>query len=288
MAIQSVVPGGLLLLLLLGFTGAAISSEPAAGAGGSPAEAEATAVPEREKFPLYLLIGQSNMAGRGKMTEGDRKAPARVLKFTKQGTWVPAADPLHFDKPRVAGVGPGSGFGPAMAAASPQVTIGLIPCAVGGTPLNRWEKGGDLYAAALRRAKAGMESGQLKGILWHQGESDTRNPESVATYGERLAGMVRDLREDLGAGEVPFVCGELGHFLEQSDRYPHAAAVNAALREAGRSIPQASCVSAEGIRAKSDGVHFDAASARLFGQRYARAMLALQKKAAAPTEDGAD
>lgn len=100
----------------------------------SAAAAEPVSLPAKEKLHLYLLIGQSNMAGRGVVEAKDRVAHPRALKFTKENTWAPATDPLHFDKPTIAGVGLGSSFARAMAEASPDATIGLIPCAVGGTP----------------------------------------------------------------------------------------------------------------------------------------------------------
>src|SRR5687767_14018933 len=51
------------------------------------------------KFHLYLLIGQSNMAGRGAVEEADKKPLPRVFMFTKEKAWAPAVDPQHFDKP---------------------------------------------------------------------------------------------------------------------------------------------------------------------------------------------
>ena len=68
-------------------------------------------LPPKERFHLYLLIGQSNMAGRGAIEEQDKTPHPRVLKFTKENTWAAAIDPLHFDKPAIAGVGLGSSFG---------------------------------------------------------------------------------------------------------------------------------------------------------------------------------
>ena len=62
--------------------------------------------------------------------------------FNKNKTWVPAADPLHFDKPSIVGVGLGKSFGIKIADQEPGVTIGLIPCAVGGSPIQSWEPGG--------------------------------------------------------------------------------------------------------------------------------------------------
>ncbi len=241
--------------------------------------ADAPQLPAKEKLHLYLLIGQSNMAGRGVMDDAAKQAHPRVLKFTKENGWAPATDPLHFDKPQIAGVGLGSSFARAMAEASPDATIGLIPCAVGGTPLSRWMKGGDLYAQALERARLALKNGTLKGILWHQGESDSGNDQLANTYGERLAQMVKELRADLGAGEVPFVAGKLGEFLKREDkdgkksRWP---AVNDQIAAISKTIPRSAAVSSAGLQHKGDVVHFDTPSLREFGNRYAEAMRNLQ------------
>jgi hypothetical protein len=201
-----------------------------------------------------------------------------VLKLTKENSWAPATDPLHFDKP-VAGVGLGSSFARAMAEASPAATIGLIPCAVGGTPLSRWMKGGDLYAQALERARLALKDGTLKGILWHQGESDSGNEQLATTYGERLAQMVKELRADLGAGEVPFVAGKLGEFLKREDKDgkpSHWPKVSAQIGAIGKTIPRSAAVESTGLQHKGDVVHFDTPSLREFGNRYAEAMRKLQ------------
>ncbi|MBT6461841.1 MAG: sialate O-acetylesterase, partial [Opitutae bacterium] len=102
---------------------------------------QATPKIPKEDFHLYLLVGQSNMAGRGKVSEEDRKPHPRVHMFTKGQAWKPAVDPIHFDKPGV-GVGLGRTFGILMAEENPNVHIGLIPCAAGGSPIRSWEEGG--------------------------------------------------------------------------------------------------------------------------------------------------
>ncbi len=241
--------------------------------------AESVTLPAKEKLHLYLLIGQSNMAGRGVVEEQDKQAHPRVLKFTKENTWAPATDPLHFDKPAIAGVGLGSSFGRAMAGANPNVTIGLIPSAVGGTPLSRWSKGGDLYQQALERAKLALKDGTLKGILWHQGEGDSGDEALAKSYGERLTKMVADLRADLGAGEVPFVAGKLGEFLkvENKDGKPsYWPLVNEQIAALPKLAPNCAVVESTGLKPKSDIVHFDTPSLREFGKRYAEAMQRLQ------------
>lgn len=245
-------------------------------AAGVAAACAAEAPPAREKFDLYLLMGQSNMAGRGKIEPQDRLPHPRVFKFTKEMTWAPAVDPLHFDKP-VAGVGLGSTFGRVMADAEPEVFIGLIPTAVGGTPLMRWEKGGDLYQKAVVRAHAAMKHGALRGVLWHQGESDAGSPQTQSTYAARLERMIADLRRDLDAPNVPFVAGELGIFGDPEQKGNAAKlAINQQLGSLVGKVNNYAVVSSRDLKHKGDGTHFDAASLRTFGRRYAEAMQKLQ------------
>ena len=242
--------------------------------------------PSPERFHLYLLIGQSNMAGRGLVEEQDKIPHPRVLMFTKANEWAPAVDPLHFDK-RSAAVGLGSTFARLTADANPEVTIGLIPAAVSGTPLDRWRKGGDLYEQAVVRAKAALKDGTLKGILWHQGESDTGDATLARTYGARLAGMVRDLRAELGAGDVPFIAGLLGDFVGEAastdgesvwwpQKPIYWSVVNEQIAGLPAEVSHSAVVSASALTA-SDGVHFDGPSLREFGRRYARALAELDR-----------
>jgi hypothetical protein len=245
-----------------------------------PRSAGAQSLPSKDKLHLYLLIGQSNMAGRGAVEEQDKKPNAHVLTFTKEKAWAPAVDPIHFDKP-IAGVGLGTTFGKVMAEANPGVTIGLVPCAVGGTPLDRWQKDKDLYAQALVRIKAALKDGTLKGILWHQGENDAGDLEKSKTYAARLAAMVQDWRKDLDAPDVPFVAGKLGEFLVETgkDGKPsHWKLVNEQIAEIPKLAKNAAVVESSGLKHKGDVVHFDSASLREFGKRYAKAMLELQGK----------
>ena len=220
-------------------------------AGASAGAAELLPeLPAKERFHLYLLIGQSNMAGRGVVEEQDKVAHPRVLLLTKDNRWAPAVDPLHFDKPTIAGVGLGSTFGRVMAEADPAITVGLIPCAVGGTPLTRWQKGCDLFQQAVARAQVALKHGTLHGILWHQGENDAGSDDTARNYGDRLARMVRDLRAELEAGDVPFVAGELGEFLrrEPKDGKPTFwPLVNEQIAQLPSRVPQCAVVSARGF-----------------------------------------
>jgi hypothetical protein len=242
--------------------------------------ADAVKLPTKERFHLYLLIGQSNMAGRGKLTPADAVPTDRILKLSKENTWVPATEPLHFDK-TAAGAGLGISFARVMADATPGVTIGLIPCAVGGTPLERWSKGGDLYKQAVVRAKLALKDGTLKGILWHQGESDSGAEDKARSYGERLAKMIASLRAELGAGEIPFVAGKLGEFLKRADKNGKPnfwPVVNEQLGALPQHVARSAIAESAGLKDKGDGVHFDTPALREFGKRYAAAMQQLQRK----------
>jgi hypothetical protein len=236
--------------------------------------------PMKQHLQLYLLMGQSNMAGRGKVEAEDQTPHPRVLVFTPSNQWEPAIEPITHDKPGMLGVGPGVAFGKALADSMPEATIGLVPCAVGGTPLKRWQRGGDLYSNAVHRARLAMHDGTLKGVLWHQGESDSGTSTNANTYGRRLAEMVRDLRADLGAPNLPFVAGQIGEFLY--DRGPEHAqyprVVNEALANLPEALPFTACAKSHGLHDKGDQLHFDSASQRELGRRYAVEMLRLVGK----------
>jgi hypothetical protein len=166
-----------------------------------------------------------------------------------------------------------------MADSSRGRTIGLIPCAVGGTPLERWMKGGDLYEQALKRARLAMKNGVLKGILWHQGEADSGSEENARSYAKRLAQMIQDLRADLGAGDVPFVAGKLGEYLSTTNKDGSPSywpLVNQQIDSVPAKVPHTAVVESSGLKNKGDGVHFDTPSLREFGERYAKAMKELQ------------
>ncbi len=247
---------------------------------GSVAPAQTPALPAKENFHLFLLVGQSNMAGRGTVTAADKVPHPRVLMLDKTGTWVPAVDPLHFDKPTVVGVGLGRTFAAAIAEANPGVTIGLIPCAVGGSPIDTW-KPGIFYDAtkshpwddAMQRAKLALPAGKLKGILWHQGESDS-NAALAVDYEAKLHDLIGRMRAELRAPTVPFVVGQLGRFAESPwDEFK--SIVDAAHRELPLKVPNTAFVASDGLKHKGDKVHFDAESYREFGRRYAAAYLKL-------------
>lgn len=244
------------------------------GAQGAPAKAPAS-------LWLFLLIGQSNMAGRGTVEELDRTPVGRVWMLDQQGQWVAAVEPMHFDKPKVVGVGPGRAFGAAIAAATPNADIGLIPAAVGGSPIRSWEPGvideatkTHPYDAAIARAKVALASGQLAGVLWLQGEADG-NAKNAGDYEARMRAVIANVRRDLNAPTVPFLIGQMGRFAEKPWN-PYRSRVDSAHRAVAASTPYSAFVLTEGLRHRGDTTHYDTESMREIGRRYAKVYLTMR------------
>ncbi len=243
--------------------------------------AESVSVPERP-LHLFLLAGQSNMAGRGEVTPDRRQPIPGVYALRQDGSWGPAVDPLHWDKP-IAGVGLARSFARSYLVNNPGVEIGFIPAACGGSPVEVWVPDAFFeatnsypYDDALARVAAVRDRGELKGILWHQGESDAR-PERVEFYEERLRDLFGRFRRDLGDLDLPILVGQLGRFPGKpwSDGRVQVDAVHRAIAEADKNV---GFVSAEGLSAKDDLVHFDSASLDQLGKRFAEAWEALTQE----------
>jgi hypothetical protein len=235
--------------------------------------------PVRTSLQLFLLAGQSNMAGRGVVEDQDRVENPRVLMFDRTQTWKPAVDPVHFDK-AIAGVGPGRSFGIALANADSTIRVGLIPVAIGGSPISSWEPGAldratqtHAWDDAIARAKAAMKDGELKAILWHQGESDS-NAEAAPLYEQRLRALIERFRTELGNPTLPFIIGQLGRFDGKAWDAPRIQ-VDSVQRALAAVMPNVAFVSSEGLKDKGDNTHFTAAAARELGRRYAEAYLRL-------------
>jgi hypothetical protein len=215
---------------------------------------------------IFLLIGQSNMAGRGLLDTTTPLTHPNISMF-RDGQWQMAKEPLHTDK-TTAGISLGISFAYHLFTQAPNKQIGLLPCAVGGTPLSRWMPQNDLYENAVSIAKTALSNGNiLKGILWHQGEADSKDIPTANTYGTRLTTMISTLRIELQADHVPFISGELGHFLQNHEQCTYFTQINYTLRTL--KLPHYTCVSAHGLTDIGDNVHFDGPSLREFGQRYA-------------------
>ena len=230
----------------------------------------------KETFDIYLLIGQSNMAGRGELNAEVSDTLQGVFLFNGEN-WEKAANPLNkYSTSRKAismqKLGPGYTFSQTLAIETNR-GIGLVVNARGGTNIDQWQKGyygandEDLYEGALERIKKVSESGSIKAIIWHQGESNQNN---TANYLEKLNAMVSDFRADLELPQLHFIAGELGKWRTSSKE------MNALIQDIPRRVPYASYVVSDGLtplNADSTDPHFDNSSQQILGVRYAQETL---------------
>jgi hypothetical protein len=242
-----------------------------------PAETDPPPVTPRTQ--VFLLFGQSNMWGVPAPQGEDLEINPRVevLTMTSCGAhavdqWVPAQPPLHgcVGQPSGGGNGPGLGpgdyFAKTLADAFPDDTILLVPNAIPGVSIDVFQPGQQAYNSTVARARMAQQRGEIRGIIFHQGETDNNQP----NWPSRVKTVVDRLRSDLQIGDVPFVAGEL--------LYGGCCQVhNTLINQLPNTITNAFVARADGFTpVTNDGfgnLHFDRNSQREFGQRYAALML---------------
>ena len=220
-----------------------------------------------------LMIGQSNMAGRGFINEVPMICNERILMLRNAG-WQMMAEPINYDRPN-AGIGLAGCFAAMWCMEHEGEQIGLIPCAEGGSSLDDWAVDKNLFKNAVIQAGFAMQDSELIGILWHQGESDSYGG-GYQTYYKKLQVIIESLRKELNAFEVPLIIGGLGDFLGKNGfglNCTEYELVNEQLLKFAREQENSCFVTAEGLTPNPDGIHMDAVSQRRFGVRYYEAFV---------------
>lgn len=196
-----------------------------------------------QDYDIFLLLGQSNMAGRGEMIEGDTGViDDNVFLLDSAGKVELATNPLNRyssirKKNLTQGMGPGYSFAKKISQSTGRKVLLVVNARVGSL-MCEWEKGNEagFFEEAVRRARqAEAHGGRVKAVLWHHGEGDSKD----TTYLRRLAGMVRDLRSELGNDELPFIAGEHAHWRGASKEF------NRRLSQITDYIPNSSYITAQ-------------------------------------------
>lgn len=237
------------------------------------ASAVLAASPQR----LFILLGQSNMAGRAAITSEDTLPLPLVRLLNGQGAFEEARNPLNrYSNIRkdisMQKMGPGYTFAGTVAAEL-QDTIFIIVNARGGTAIERFMKNDSTgyYEKTIFRIKQAMKNyPDLKpeAIIWHQGESNRDNYEDYIVH---LRTLTEDYRRDLNTPELPLIVGEIGEW------NPKNAFISEKIKLIPDSIPNAYLVSSKGLK-NIDEFHFDTVSQRELGRRYAAKYLELLTK----------
>lgn len=221
----------------------------------------------------FLLIGQSNMSGRGDFNE----VPVIVNNkcfMLRNARWQPMSEPVNPDRQIFgyyhSGVGLSASFADEYAKHYGEC-VGLIPCADGGSAMCEWLPGELLYDNAIAQAKLAQRTSEIVGILWHQGESDSEKIEDVEAYRDRFMCMIESMMKDLDLPRnTPVIVGELGEFVKvyKDGKLKHFTKLNDVLREISCELECGGIASAKGLSCKYDGIHFSSESYREFGKRY--------------------
>lgn len=223
----------------------------------------------------FLMIGQSNMAGRGNAAEVEPINNPH-LKVLRNGRWQSMFSPVNPDRP-FSGVSLAESFADAYQKEH-GVDVGLIPSADGGTQIDQWKEGSLLFDHAVMQARLADRTATLAGVLWHQGESDC-HPGRAEAYRGKLEAFYAALTRALHLENVPFIVGGLGDYLselEEEGRYYRQ--MNRQIMEFAGAHPMTAFASAEGLAGKPDHLHFTAASQRELGLRYYAAFRTIEPK----------
>lgn len=251
------------------------------------------------KLYIFLSFGQSNMEGNAPFESQDTTVNNRfkVLQAVdcpelgrKKDNWYTAKPPLCRCK---TGLTPMDYFGRTLLDALPKnVRIGIINVAIGGCKIELFDKDnyqtytatapewmksalnayeGNPYGRLVELAKIAQQSGIIKGILMHQGESNTGDQE----WPEKVKGIYENLIRDLNLNPAttPLLAGEVVH----ADQGGTCASMNKIIATLPTIIPNAHIISSAGCTAAADHLHFNAQGYRMLGERYAKTMLPLLK-----------
>lgn len=224
-----------------------------------------------------LIIGQSNMAGRGFVNEVEPIINDK-LYVLRNGRWRSMYTPVNPDRV-TSGVNLVESFAD-LYAKEHNVDVGIIPCADGGTSLDQWQVGGLLFDHACYLAELASRTSTIAAVLWHQGESDCSD-ELYPLYEKKLTVILDAFRDKLNLHDVPFLLGGLGDYLQfcdRSEKYKNYIHVNEALKKVADKDKMMQFVSAEGLESNPDKLHFSAQSLREFGVRYYNEFVKIEDK----------
>lgn len=250
-------------------------------------------------FHIYICIGQSNMEGNPRPAQEDlENVSPRFLTMqavdcgdNRMGEWRVAVPPLARCS---TGLTPADYFGRTMVEGlKDKVRVGVVMVAVAGCSIDMFDKdkcmeyipkqagwmqniakeyGGNPYERLIELCKKAQQDGVIKGILLHQGETNTNDPEWPANVKKVYDNILADL--GLDEASVPLLAGEV----VAADQGGVCAAHNEVMKKLPEVLPQARVISAEGCECGRDHLHFNLAGSRELGRRYAVQMLDLVGK----------
>ncbi len=231
-----------------------------------------TKIPPKNNVWVFLLAGQSNMAGRGWVESQDTMTDERLLTINKKNEVILAKEPLHFYEPSRTGLDCGMSFGRALLKNIPDnVTILLMPTAIGGSSIQQWLGDSIFHDVQLltnfkEKVKLGNAIGVIKAVLWHQGESNTSSEENIRLHPERLTALFKTFRNIMHNDHLPILTGELGSYSNNNKNWQ---LINEAIKQVVQKDANAAFITTQDLKHKGDNVHFNSMGQRTMGERFA-------------------
>jgi len=257
-----------------------------------------SAFSQNKKFYIYLCIGQSNMEGNARQFEAQDSIVDSRFKVMEtidcpnlnrtKGSWYTAVPPLCRCN---TGLTPSDYFGKTMVANLPKnITVGVINVAIGGCKIELFDKDnyqayaetapswmknmikeydGNPYARLVEMAKLAQKDGVIKGILLHQGESNTNDTLWTKKVKVVYDNLMKDLK--LNPKKTPLLAGETVN----ADQGGACASMNKIIATLPKTIPNSYVISSAGCPSINDHLHFTVSGYRELGKRYAVQMLSI-------------
>ena len=233
-------------------------------------------IPKKEDTWVFIMAGQSNMAGRGQIEPQDTIPNERLLTINATRELIIAKEPLHFYEPNLTGLDCGVSFGKTLLQHIPKnITVLLIPTAVGGSAIEQWLgdstfRNVQLLSNFKEKVKIGSQYGIVKALLWHQGESNTGNEKSINLHTKRLKELFKTFRDIIQDKNLPIILGELGSYSKNNANWQ---LLNITLRNYVKADKNASLIVTQDLKNKGDDIHFDSEGQRKMGERFANEYL---------------
>lgn len=250
-----------------------------------------------QNFYIFLCFGQSNMEGFPGIEDQDKTVDERVRVLAcvdmpksgrTKGNWYTGVSPLCRGS---TGLCPADYFARTLVASLPtKVRVGIVNVAVAGCKIELFDKDnfeayaktapswmaniikaydGNPYQHLVEMGKLAQKDGVIKGILLHQGESNTNDKQWTRKVKRIYDNLINDL--NLRAEEVPLLAGEVVN----ADQNGACASMNSIIAELPKTIPNSYVISSSGCQSRPDHLHFTPAGYRELGKRYAAKMLEL-------------
>lgn len=243
-------------------------------------EQKPTSIPKKENTLVFILAGQSNMAGRGIVEPLDTIPSQRILTINREGEIIIAKEPLSIYEWKLnnRGTDCGLSFAKELLKHIPEkYSILLLPTAVGGSSINQWigdsiHREVKLLSNFKAKADLGMKYGTVKAILWHQGESDA-NTAGIINRQDNLRILFNEFRSHIHNPGLPILIGNLGSFSKDPDNWNK---INEQNEQYAVKDKYVSVIETKNLTHIGDKIHFDSKSQRKMGVRFAEKYLELQ------------